>query len=136
MAYLAYRRAQHQNGPPEDSKSRSPTSGLQYSYGVDSRALRWIYTLWSSISISLSMRILKSCLGSITRALSSIYFLDPPKGSKKARRREEPWRRPPRCHPGSRPPSPETRGLSVPATLEAHLETQGRYLMLPKPCVL
>ena len=29
--------------PREDSKSRSLDSGLHYSYGVEDRALRWIY---------------------------------------------------------------------------------------------
>ena len=29
--------------PQEDPKSRSPKDGLQYSYGVDYRTLRWIF---------------------------------------------------------------------------------------------
>ena len=31
--------------PREDPKSRSPNFGMQYSYGVDCRTLRWIYFL-------------------------------------------------------------------------------------------
>ena len=64
----------HTQSPGRIPKKRTPISGLQYSYGVDYRALRWNYFLDRDLNLCLYLSILKSIA-----SLKWIYFLDPPR---------------------------------------------------------